>query len=90
MCSNKGSTYFPVSFKTWSGRPVLISNPGHPREKPVLSHCATDKVLHSLTHSDSPDDIVHYRLARKHKNCKDHTHSFKSTLLIHEIHVSTP
>ena len=23
---------------------------------------------HSLTHSDSPDDIVHYGLARKHKN----------------------
>ena len=53
----------------------MISNPGLPREKPVLSHWATDKVLHSLTHSlsqslthsDSPDDIVHYGLARKHK-----------------------
>ena len=22
----------------------------------------------TFTHSDSPDDIVHYRLARKHKN----------------------
>ena len=53
----------------------MISNPGLPRENPVLSHWAKDTVLHSLTHSlahslthsDSPDDIVHYGLARKHK-----------------------
>ena len=76
----------------------MISNPSLPREKPVLSHWATGKVFHSLTHSDwlsltvsltltltqpqvrsythslpltqsdSPDDIVHYGLTRKHKN----------------------
>ena len=61
-----------LTFKTSIGRPAMISNPGLPRENPVLSHWATGTVLHSLnqslTHSDSPNDIVHYRLARKHKN----------------------
>ena len=57
MCSAKGSTYFPVTFKTLSGRPVVISNLGLPRETPVPQ-----------SHSDSSDDIVHYGLARKHKN----------------------
>ena len=75
MCSDKGSTYFPVTFKTSSGSPAVISNPGLPRENPVLSHWATETVLksitHTLTHSDSPDDIVHYELARKHKK-KEH------------------
>jgi len=68
MSSDKGSTYFPVTFKTSIGCPAVISNPSLPRENPVLSHWATDTVLHSLTHSDTPDDIVHYGLARKHKN----------------------
>ena len=72
MCSDKGSTYFPVTFSTSSGGLAVISNSGLSRENPVLSHWATETVFHSLTHSlthsDSPDDIVHYGLARKHKN----------------------
>ena len=68
MCSDKGNTYFPVTLKTSSGRLAVISNPGLPHENPLLSHSTTDMVLHSLTHSDSPYDIVHYGLARKHKN----------------------
>ena len=65
----------PSYFKTSSGGPTVISNPGLPRENPVLSHWATETVLHSRTHSlthwESPDDIVHYGLARKHKNRKE-------------------
>ena len=59
MCSDKGSTYFPVAFKTLSGRPAVISNRCLPRENPVLSHWATDTVLHSLTHSLTHSGPVH-------------------------------
>jgi len=69
MCSDKGRTYFPVTFKTSNGRPAVISNPGLSRENPVLSH----RNGLTLTHSDSPDDIVHYGLACKHKNQKQPT-----------------
>ena len=46
----------------------MILNPGLLHSNPVLSHWATGAQSYSLTHSDNPDDIVHYGLARKHKS----------------------
>mgnify|MGYP000317895118 FL=1 len=76
MCNDKGSTYFPVTFTTLSGGPAVISNPGLPRENPVLSriHGLTltrshTRFTHSLTHSDSSDDLG-TGLVRKHKKMK--------------------
>ena len=62
MCTDKGRTYFPVTFKTLRGRPAVISIPGLSRENPVLSHRDGLTLTHSLIHSDSPNDIVHYGL----------------------------
>ena len=62
-----------LTFKTSTGRPAVISNPGLSRENPALSHRNSLSLTHSLTHSDSPDDIVHYGLARKHKKILPHS-----------------
>ena len=40
----------------------------------------TDTVLHPLTDSDSPVDIVHYGLARKHKNLRSASGFLKNSL----------
>ena len=60
-----------LTFKTydWSSGRDIEPRPlaREPCAEP-LSHRNSLTLTHSLTHSDSPDDIVHYGLARKHKN----------------------
>ena len=55
----------------------MISNPGLPHENPVLSQSHRYRL--TLTNSDSPDDIVHYGLARKHKKYRTARLSCKFT-----------
>ena len=57
----------------WSGRDIEPRPPAREPCAEPLSH----KIGLTITHSDSPDDIVHYGLARKHKNRYKVLHSQK-------------